>query len=455
MEQPLLAALLAWALALSLEGGSSRRALGCGLLLGLAVLCRADALILALALALGWAWSTRREPGLRWVPVLALPLFFCGAQFLFRRFYYGEWWPNTAWAKLAFTSHRFEEGLAWWAGGCAVLLPLLLLGLLGVVRSPRRWILFPFLAGSAWVVVIGGDIFPGWRHWVPLVVFLAFLAAEAVRETQKGGVLALGGVLLLVGSVPLQHANEEVQRAKEERWEWHGEVVGELLRTAFGEQEALLAVTAAGCLPFFSGLPAIDMLGMNDHYLAHHRPLDFGHGQLGHELGEGEYLLNREPDLVIFCGPDGGEKACFPSGWQMEADSRFALRYRLVDMVGEEPYEYRSRVWVMTESPRIGMVREPGRIRVPGFFFAQTPGSEARLDEAGILGLVLETEEAVFEGLVVPPGRWRAHAIAGEARLEVSVEIESGKARLSIPTDGQRRVVTAVVLELEAASISP
>ena len=38
------------------------------------------------------------------------------------------------------------------------------------------------------------------------------------------------------------------------------------------EEEPLFAVTAAGCLPYFSELPALDMLGLNDRHIAHHRP---------------------------------------------------------------------------------------------------------------------------------------------------------------------------------------
>ena len=57
-----------------------------------------------------------------------------------------------------------------------------------------------------------------------------------------------------------------------------------MLKEAFGDQQPLYAVDNAGCLPNFSGLPALDMLGLNDHYLAHHPPPNIGTGYLGHEL---------------------------------------------------------------------------------------------------------------------------------------------------------------------------
>ena len=80
-------------------------------------------------------------------------------------------------------------------------------------------------------------------------------------------------------------------------------MVGRLLGTAFAAEQPLLAVDAAGSVPYFSRLPALDMLGLSDRYLAHHRPADFGSGVLGHELGDGAYVLSREPDLVLFCHP--------------------------------------------------------------------------------------------------------------------------------------------------------
>ena len=45
-----------------------------------------------------------------------------------------------------------------------------------------------------------------------------------------------------------------------------------------------------GTLAYWSELPALDMLGLNDRYLATHPPADFGQGGLGHELGDADYV---------------------------------------------------------------------------------------------------------------------------------------------------------------------
>ena len=51
---------------------------------------------------------------------------------------------------------------------------------------------------------------------------------------------------------------------------------GRLLGAAFEREQPLLAATAAGALPFFSRLPALDMLGLNDRFLARNPPPNLG-----------------------------------------------------------------------------------------------------------------------------------------------------------------------------------
>jgi len=58
---------------------------------------------------------------------------------------------------------------------------------------------------------------------------------------------------------------------RSEHFEWRAEVLGHSLRRAFAapaDQPPRLAVDAAGALPYFSGLPALDMLGLSDRTIA-------------------------------------------------------------------------------------------------------------------------------------------------------------------------------------------
>jgi hypothetical protein len=57
----------------------------------------------------------------------------------------------------------------------------------------------------------------------------------------------------------------------------------------------LLAVDAAGKVPFYSGLRTVDMLGLNDEHIAH---LPAHYFEAGHNKHDAEYVLSRRPDLI-------------------------------------------------------------------------------------------------------------------------------------------------------------
>ena len=85
--------------------------------------------------------------------------------------------PNTARVKLAFTSERLSEGFAYVTTGYASSSMLVLLALVATVLAVRRgdgWrLVMPWavtLTWTAYVTVVGGDIFPGFRQLVPALV---------------------------------------------------------------------------------------------------------------------------------------------------------------------------------------------------------------------------------------------------------------------------------------------
>jgi hypothetical protein len=291
----------------------------------------------------------------------------------------------------------------------------------------------PVAFWCAYVVAIGGDVFPAWRHFTPIVVGLCLILAVALAELDRhpGRARSVAraasgvGLLLLVG---LQLVDPQNQRAREERWEWDGEVVGRLLGSAFAAQQPLLAVDAAGAVPFFAKLPALDMLGLTDRALARKRPPDFGAGALGHELGDGAYVLGREPDLVLFCLPTGGAQPCFRSGIEMLADPRFAARYRLIQLEGDDPRRVRTQLWARAEGGRIGIERTPTEVVVPAWF--ATGAQPARLGSDGRLRVeVAAGAPASVAALALERGLWRvtplgigpaprvSTAVAGSRRL--------------------------------------
>jgi arabinofuranosyltransferase len=286
------------------------------------------------------------------------------------------------------------------------------------VRADAGW--------SAYIVVIGGDIFPAWRHFVPLLVLLVLTAtvgAQWAAENIRGSGPALVAgmmVLLLIAFTWLQFRDEENFRAVSERWEWDGKAVGLLLKHAFGAQQPLMAVDPAGCLPYWSELPSIDMLGLNDYYLPRHPPPNMGEGAIGHELGDGQYVLNRRPDLIVFLLPTGNERGYFLSGRQMQEDPRFFRDYSLTRFETPEPHKVVSRIWVRNESELIGIRRSDSLISIPAFLLNGKPATISRLDAAGRLIVPISNHSpAQINRVTLPPGRWRIEVAGSQPELIV------------------------------------
>jgi hypothetical protein len=451
LEQPLLVALLAWAVALCLpaldDAPRPSAMVGPGLLLGLVCLTRPDGILLGGGLCLGILVAGRSRAALVAAVALAAPqIAALGAQLVFRRLYYDDWVPNTAHAKLAFTLPRLALGLDYVIRGSVRLLGIFVPAVVAVVAAVRGGparrrrviaIATPLVLWLGYVAVIGGDFFPAWRHLVPAIALAALLIVEGFAE-----LMALGVVPLVVASVIMagcavelaivQGRDRECSRARHERWEWHGAAVGWMLERAFGPRQPLIAVDAAGAIPYFSELPALDMLGLNDRYLALHRPEGFGRGELGHELGDGRYVLARRPDLVMFCIPPGTDAACFRSGHEMMADPAFRADYRLVAFAPPPPYLMRARLRVRVDG-KLGVERGPTEIRIPGLLFT---GREitARLVEGQAGGqidgqVVAELppgQAAELAQIAIEPGAWHVRVDAAPADVAIRVSSDAG-----------------------------
>ena len=64
----------------------------------------------------------------------------------------------------------------------------------------------------------------------------------------------------------------------------------------------LIAVDAAGQVPYFSELPAIDMFGINDLHIGRLQVATLGQGTPGHEKFDLVYVIGRAPQYVIIYG---------------------------------------------------------------------------------------------------------------------------------------------------------
>src|SRR5688572_23388405 len=252
--------------------------------------------------------------------------------------------------------------------------------------------------------------------------------ARTAAPSRPGGLL--GAAVLALAGLYLERSDPEIERARYETWIWDGQGIGELLRTAFADSAPLVAVDSAGTVPYFSRLPALDMLGLNDRFIATHPPADLGQGRIGHELGNGDYVLDREPDILIFCRPRGRNRACHRSGEELEVDPRFQRDYvfvLLADGPGLEPSSY---LWFRKEG-RIGIARSADEVRIPGFLFTgPRVHSFPIADGRRLAALVGGNRPARLAGVSMPAGTWGVAAVS-EPVVRLRIERSSDGATLA------------------------
>jgi hypothetical protein len=439
LEQPLVAFLLSCGIVLSFsfiekESEDANQALKPGFFFSLLVLTRPDGFLFTLCALLAFVllFKDRKNKYLIYLKFATLPVLFLLGQLVFRILYYGELIPNSALVKISPSNKHLFDGIRYVLSGSFVVLPLFAAAFIALIlcmKKSRIWringifLVVPGLFWATYILVIGGDIFPAWRHMVPLIIFAAFMVGENVKclglrfEWKNLVILTLCLTMLVF----FQFSSKENIRAKQETWEWDGQVVGLLLKKAFGGQQPLLAVDPAGCVPYWSELPSIDMLGINDYYIPRNKPFSFGQGAIGHELGDGRYVLNRKPDLVLFCLPKGSYRACFQSGIQMQEQPGFFLAYKPLIFEGLSPYKVHSLIWVRKDSPKVGLRYAPDLIYFPGYLLDGYKTPLVRFSEK--IGLFVEAKKfdiLFIEDLLISNGQWTLKT----EPLEMSVKVK-------------------------------
>jgi hypothetical protein len=112
-------------------------------------------------------------------------------------------------------------------------------------------------------------------------------------------------------------------------------------------KDAWIAVTNAGRLPYFAERRTLDMMGLSDAHIARSKIL-YKFGLVpGHLKGDGGYILDRAPELIMFLGLVVSEaplardlewlktarrKAIGISERQIVLDPRFLEQYRLISI---------------------------------------------------------------------------------------------------------------------------
>jgi len=365
---------------LSTRGGALLLSGACSL----ALLTRLDSIVLIIPILLLVLFRTVRanneDQAGRLARILALILPAAVSMllwFAWKFVYYGEVIPNTARVKGADTAamgmglrYLFEFVRSYWMAPVLLFTTLQLAVLLKNLKS--RALIGSLGLWVVYVVVVGGD-FMEFRLLMPALPLLFVVVVASLPQEETKLKAALVGTLVLgsishavtfhagagaIESVP--HLQAHVL-GEEDNWRHVGIVLGE----GFGSMNPapVIATTAVGAIPYFSGLPTVDMLGLTDPWVARHG-IDVGVRPGHRRIATTTYLVSRNVNFVlghpqVLTETGAGCESYVPSGLAM-----FGLRdstretvppdARVIDLpLGEQRV---LRVLYLTRDPRLDEV---------------------------------------------------------------------------------------------------
>ncbi|MFT3923614.1 MAG: hypothetical protein QM778_13875 [Myxococcales bacterium] len=303
--------------------------------------------------------------------------------FLARHAYFGEWLPNTYYAKVNDdTLLRLSRGagyvarfVAFHPAVCLLALGVVLVSLRALLRTGEARdqagtvlrlaaITGTYLLGVLWT---GGDHFWFTRLALPVLPLVCALAAYAVHlmRARRSWVLAAALALALqwpwsyfghrsaaVGEFPmfLEYGVGYAAQSAE---------IGALLAQA---PKGTIATTGIGAIAYVSRRRILDLVGLADKHIA--RSKRIRGGVSGHERGDTDYVLSRAPTLVLGFGWLVQEPLTYPAeldmlaqdgSWvaasQLLQDQRFLARYEARDFVSGERH---LRLWVSKPELALG-----------------------------------------------------------------------------------------------------
>ncbi len=229
--------------------------------------------------------------------------------------YYGDILPNTFYVKAAGLSiGSLEYGLiylmAFVSGYYLVLMPFIAIYFAKDLISDNkiRILLIIITVWFLYIIKVGGD-FMEYRFMIPVLPFIFIVFSKLIHLINKIILQAILIIMILYGSYHHAYAFTGVNGIESikslndhivaEKQDWKG--VGIALGRVFEKSthnNITIAVTAAGAIPYYSNLKTIDMLGLNDKWIAKHGAIIGSRPGHTHYTSL-EYLLKQKVNLVI------------------------------------------------------------------------------------------------------------------------------------------------------------
>lgn len=303
----------------------------------LLVLVRPEGLLISVIIV-GWLTYESRNlaSGMALSLKLLLMLF---PIYLALKLVYGDWLPATYYAKSGAGLANLEQGIAYTTDFVKLYAPIPILLILAFalrwkkIRKAALPIALLLLAWIAQVTLQGGDNMVGFRMYLPILPVIYLIIAYAFRDVpiRLFSIVAVGVAAYLFWAYNFGAfmSGERDISIREHADQWRNgypqrKALGLWLKDTF-VPGTKVALSAAGIIPYFSRLPTIDMLGLNNRSIAL-----FGHRDrsllYGHQVGDGDYVLNNSPGVIILGrGLQPGE--WFLSDREIWQDPRFKSEY--------------------------------------------------------------------------------------------------------------------------------
>jgi arabinofuranosyltransferase len=289
-------------------------------LLGLSILTRPDSLLPASVIfAIALLLSLKRGVGQRQRLLSALCLIapitiLVGGWLIWKVQYYGEILPNSYHVKVGSRtsatrglSYVYAFFRSYWLIPHALLLVFFFRKLFNKSNLP---LLIPTCITLLWLlytIKVGGD-FMEFRFLVPVLPLIFILFGWVIFVELRNFYVQIVLVALVVAgswhharTFVLQEGIDDIRvlndwvKNRDYGWERIGEVLGEAFKQ---DNRVRIGVNAAGVIPYRSGLTTVDMLGLNDKWVARNGIIDTD--RPGHQRhATYNYLVERGVNLVI------------------------------------------------------------------------------------------------------------------------------------------------------------
>lgn len=235
---------------------------------------------------------------------------------LWRFGYYGEWMPNTFYAKAGLSYGRIKWGWVYvwdFFKAYSLLAPAMAtLLFLFRKRATGEMALLIFSVGYVlYVILMGGDrVFPYYRFltvFIPGLCILACRGLEVVWEiiaeksSRPRAWAGMGAYFIAMAWISVNFSVSGPQYSVVTgNVGMHDDYVkiGNWLKNNV-PPDTLVAMPRVGGIPYYSNLPTVDMLGITDPHIA--RTSSEGNEHIpGHNKHDFRYVLSRGPDIIIY-----------------------------------------------------------------------------------------------------------------------------------------------------------